>query len=74
MYLGKENTVFWSGRWPRGVVCFSGASVSLYEPEDEPGGDCGKVGGVSLSPLSRNRERLGAEMGKDASLRKKFWS
>jgi hypothetical protein len=40
MYLGMENTVFLSGRWPRGGVCFYGALVSLYEPEDEPAGDC----------------------------------
>lgn len=38
--MGTENTVFLSGRWPRGGVCFYGALLSLFEQEDEPGGDC----------------------------------
>jgi len=72
MYLGMENTVFLSGRWREARSVFMEVSCLYLSRKMSRAVIAEKVGGVRVSPLHRNRKRLGAKMGKDASLRKKF--
>jgi len=66
----KEKYVFGDGKYciferemARGAVCFYGGFLSLFEPEDEPGGDCRESRrGESISFTSES-EAIGGEDG-----------
>ena len=72
MYLGMENTVFLSGRWPRDGVCFYGALLSLFKQEDEPGGDCREKRRNERICIKSESEAIGDEDGKRRLSAKKF--
>ena len=59
MYLGMEKTVFFSGRYPKGAVCFYGALLSLFEQGDEPGVACRESGRSECIPVTSESEAIG---------------
>ena len=72
MYLGMENTVFLSGIWSRGGSIFMELWCLYMSRKMSRAATAERIGGTSVSALSRNRKRLGTQMGKDASLRRRF--